>query len=57
MNPDSTFDLFGTSSSTMLTVLVFLASATLAFAVMIDGPANWAAYPMLSQVVGAVAKY
>jgi serine-type D-Ala-D-Ala carboxypeptidase/endopeptidase (penicillin-binding protein 4) len=30
---------------------------TLAFAVMIDGPANWAAYPMLSQVVGAVAKY
>ena len=29
----------------------------LAFAVMIDGPANWAAYPMLSQVVGAVAKY
>jgi D-alanyl-D-alanine carboxypeptidase/D-alanyl-D-alanine-endopeptidase (penicillin-binding protein 4) len=30
---------------------------TLAFAVMIDGPANWAAYPMLSQVVAAVAKY
>jgi serine-type D-Ala-D-Ala carboxypeptidase/endopeptidase (penicillin-binding protein 4) len=30
---------------------------TLAFAVMIDGPANWAAYPMLTQVVAAVAKY
>jgi len=29
----------------------------LAFAVMIDGPANWDAYPMLSQVVAAVAKY
>src|SRR5580698_2424560 len=35
MNPDSTFDLFGTNASTMLTVLVFLASATLAFAVML----------------------
>jgi serine-type D-Ala-D-Ala carboxypeptidase/endopeptidase (penicillin-binding protein 4) len=30
---------------------------TLAFAVMIDGPANWVAYPMLTQIVGAVAKY
>jgi tight adherence protein C len=35
MDSASTFDLFGTSSSTMLTVLVFLASATLAFAVML----------------------
>ncbi len=35
MDPSSAFDLFGTSSSTMLTVLVFLASATLAFAVML----------------------
>jgi tight adherence protein C len=35
MNPENTFDLFGTGSSTMLTVLVFLASATLAFAVML----------------------
>jgi D-alanyl-D-alanine carboxypeptidase/D-alanyl-D-alanine-endopeptidase (penicillin-binding protein 4) len=30
---------------------------TLAFTVMIDGPGNWAAYPMLSQFVAAVAKY
>jgi tight adherence protein C len=35
MDPESAFDLFGTSASTMLTVLVFLATATLAFAVMI----------------------
>ena len=35
MDAASTFDLFGTSSSTMLTALVFLASATLAFAVML----------------------
>lgn len=35
MNTDSTFDLFGTGASAMLTVLVFLASATLAFAVML----------------------
>ena len=35
MDADSTFALFGTSASTMLTVLVFLASATLAFAIML----------------------
>ncbi len=35
MNPDGAFDLFGTSASTMLTVLIFLATATLAFAVML----------------------
>ena len=30
---------------------------TLAFALMIDGPANWQAVPMLSRVVAAVARY
>ncbi len=35
MDADSTFALFGTSASAILTVLVFLASATLAFAIML----------------------
>jgi tight adherence protein C len=35
MDPTATFAMFGTSASTMLTVLVFLATATLAFAVML----------------------
>ena len=35
MDPTATFTMFGTSASTMLTVLVFLATATLAFAVML----------------------
>jgi tight adherence protein C len=35
MDPIATFAMFGTSASTMLTVLVFLATATLAFAVML----------------------
>jgi tight adherence protein C len=35
MNPSSTFALFGDSATTMLSVLVFLATGTLAFAVMI----------------------
>ncbi len=35
MDAESAFDLFGTSSSTMLTVLIFLAGATLAFAIML----------------------
>jgi tight adherence protein C len=35
MDPTASFTMFGTSASTMLTVLVFLATATLAFAVML----------------------
>jgi tight adherence protein C len=35
MDPTATFAMFGTSASTMLTVLVFLATATLAFAMML----------------------
>jgi len=35
MDPTATFAIFGSSASTMLTVLVFLATATLAFAVML----------------------
>jgi tight adherence protein C len=35
MDPTTTFAIFGSSASTMLTVLVFLATATLAFAVML----------------------
>jgi tight adherence protein C len=35
MGPTATFSLFGTSASTMLTVLVFLGTATLAFAMML----------------------
>src|SRR5580658_8954820 len=35
MEPTATFAIFGSSASTMLTVLVFLATATLAFAVML----------------------
>ncbi len=45
MDPESAFDLFGTSASTMLTVLVFLATATLAFAVMLGVRAREAVQP------------
>ena len=35
MDPTATFVMFGNGASTMLTLLVFLATATLAFAVML----------------------
>jgi tight adherence protein C len=42
MDASSTFDLFGDSAATMLTVLVFLATGTLAFVVMIGARARGA---------------
>src|SRR5580704_2315781 len=35
MSPSITFDLFGSGATTMLSLLIFLATGTLAFAVMI----------------------